>query len=160
MRVKITPHVGRKTVGSPDEVEAAIEKSLDANARATQAEYEKTVATWNDKPVFTITKTKYGRSIGTRDKIYKFVDGGTRPHIIKPKGPGYPLRFATGGSPKTKPQIVSSYNGKPGDQPRAAYLVHHPGTKARGFTKILTVRARERQHLYFRDALKLVFHGK
>jgi hypothetical protein len=49
----------------------------------------------------------------------KWITGGTRPHVITPKGPGYPLRF---------------FWAKLG-RVVYAYRVNHPGTKANPFVK-------------------------
>lgn len=143
MRIKITPILPKKVMASPDEVSAAIEAALDELAEETKTLYEKTVRTWNEPPTFTIRTTKYGRSIGTRSKIYSFVDAGTKPHKIRPRG-NYPLRFAAGGRPKTKPRVISSYAGAPGDSPRASYEVNHPGTEPRGFTGIIQERIQKK----------------
>ena len=53
--------------------------------------------------------------IGIPRPLGQWIQEGTRPHIITPKGAGYPLRFEVGG------RVVF------------AYLVHHPGTKPNRF---------------------------
>lgn len=70
------------------------------------------------------------------DQIYTWVSEGTRPHIIRPKGPGYPLRFQVGYKAKTIPgSLTPSGGGKFGAEVRA-FEVHHPGTKPRKFVQV------------------------
>lgn len=74
---------------------------------------------------------------GADKQIWTYVDKGTKPHVIKPKGPGYPLRFKTGYKPKTLPspaRTVFGGGGTTGPEVRAM-VVNHPGTDARNFTK-------------------------
>lgn len=160
MRIKITPIQPRNKMAEPEAISAAIERALDRNAAETLAEYQKTVATWETQVNFTIHKTKYGRSVGTRNKIFGYVDQGTRPHIIRPKQSGGVLRFATGGTPKTKPKILNSYKGRQGNQWRSAKQVQHPGTEARRFSAVITTHARQRQARYVNQELKKVLNGK
>lgn len=65
---------------------------------------------------------------------------GTRPHIIKPKGKGYPLRFKWGGPGSYKPKTVKGGRfrgpGKVVGGKQVAFMsVKHPGTKPRKFTE-------------------------
>lgn len=65
---------------------------------------------------------------------------GTRPHIIKPKGKGYPLRFKWGGKGSYKPKTVRGGRfrgpGKVVGGKQVAFMrVKHPGTKPRKFTE-------------------------
>lgn len=70
------------------------------------------------------------------DQIYTWVSEGTRPHTIRPKGPGYPLRFQVGYKAKTIPgSLTPSGGGKFGAEVRA-FEVHHPGTKPRKFMQV------------------------
>ena len=156
MRVHIKPVLPKRPLCDPNELEAAIEEALDHNAADCKAEYEKTVETWQDKPVFTINKTQYGRSVGTRHKVFGYVDRGTEPHMIKPKG-AYPLRFKVGGVPKTKQKTIASYQGRTGNEWRSAAQVRHPGTKARLFSAVIQTRAKQRQSAYLKQAIKKAF---
>lgn len=161
MRIKITPIQPRNKMAEPEAISAAIERALDRNAAETLAEYQKVVATWDTEVNFTIHKTKYGRSVGTRNKIFGYVDQGTRPHPIPkvPKRDGV-LRFQVGGTPKTKPKILNSYKGRQGNQWRSARQVQHPGTEARKFSAVITTHARQRQARYVNQELKKVLNGK
>lgn len=159
MRIRLKPILPRNKLVDADQAGEAIERALDRNAAETFAEYQKIVATWNTQVNFTIHKTKYGRSVGTRSKIFLYVDQGTRPHVIRPKK-GKVLKFATGGRPKTKPKIISSYKGAQGTDWHSAQQVQHPGTEARKFSAVITTRARSRQARYINQELKKVLRGK
>lgn len=104
------------------------------------ADFKKTTANWKNKPKFS-AKVLTGASAGgiqiqvaTDDAVYGYVDEGTKPHIIRAKT-RKGLRFKVGGSPKTEPDIVGTFPGKPGTDWKRKQTVRHPGTKARNFTK-------------------------
>ncbi len=59
--------------------------------------------------------------IGIPQPLGGWIVEGTRPHTIRPKGPGYPLRFFW----QRGPQGPGKYH---------FYSVRHPGTKANPFT--------------------------
>jgi endonuclease YncB( thermonuclease family) len=111
-------------------------------------DYKKTVATWKaDKPEFqSAISLKEGPTMivdagGTNEKgvkKWRWIDEGTRPHIIRPKRPGYPLRFKVGGSPKSRVRFIGSDTGKAGNKQVYAKQVRHPGTKAREWTEVIT----------------------
>ena len=105
-------------------------------ATAIKKDYARTVKSWAKKPEFEVQQSlKGGPSVlvGTDDVVYLFVDEGTRPHIIAPKGP-WPLRFQTGYKAKTSPGVLDSGSGGKFGPERRALVVHHPGTEARGFS--------------------------
>lgn len=119
---------------------------LQAEAEAIGLEgvkqFERVVADWDTKVRFTYERKVTAQYISVEIKpygksalIFTYVDQGTKPHIITPKG-DYPLRFQTGYSARTKP--VAQYgvgSGTSSGEWRASYEVHHPGTKARQFTQ-------------------------
>lgn len=144
MRAKLKPITTKRYSLSPATIAKAIEMALDVTAQESLADLQKTTRTWATPVKFTINKLKYGRSIGTSNVIYKYVDQGTSPHVIRPKRPGYPLRFKTGGRAKTKVATIASYKGAPGNTPIAAYQVMHPGTQARLFTQVINTRNKRR----------------
>lgn len=68
--------------------------------------------------------------------IYKYVDKGTKPHIIKPKIPGTYLKFRGGYSAMTQP--IAKYNvgsGMSFGSWVSKSQVNHPGNAAREFMK-------------------------
>jgi len=73
---------------------------------------------------------------------------GTKPHVIKPKGKGYPLRFNWGGPGSYKPKTVrgGKFRGPGkvvGGKPVRAMQVKHPGTKPRKFTERINKELRK-----------------
>jgi hypothetical protein len=100
----------------------AFEKASRAMEKDVKGAFDDRVKDWKKKPVFRgyVRLGSPGTliSVTTQDEIFKFVDEGTKPHIIKPKGPGYPLHWVN----KTGGDVF-------------AKLVHHPGYKGAKFTK-------------------------
>lgn len=121
----------------------AVEKELltfaDDFANEMLLDFELTTAFWEHQVKFEKLVEVRGGNIeilvGTDDEIYGYVNEGTRPHVIKPKAPGYPLSFMIGGKAKTTPKQIPSSKGVLGNIPVKAMVVHHPGTKAREFDK-------------------------
>ncbi len=105
-------------------------------------DFQKTTATWEHKVKFNAEVKAGGEASGvgvdvtTKDKVYRFVEGGTKKHLIKAKRKGI-LAFKTGGRAKTKPRVISSTAGRGGNKQAFAKVVHHPGTKAREFSKTI-----------------------
>lgn len=110
--------------------------------------HEMVVADWKSDVKFRSRVTIKPDSIkififpaGADKKIWTYVDKGTKPHIIKPKKPGYPLRFNWGGpgsyKPKTLPNPARTvYGGGKTTGPEFRTMkVKHPGSEARNFTK-------------------------
>jgi hypothetical protein len=136
--IKITPI---KTKAILPNLQRIVDEEFTREAKRVKQEYESTTRTWKHKPDFEITgsETTASLDVGTDDKIYGYVDKGTKPHIIKPKRPGYPLRFnATGFKAKTVPNRLNPRAGRPAQPPTvAAMAVKHPGNEARNFSKII-----------------------
>ena len=109
-----------------------------------RTDYEKTIKTWKHKPIFVIqwNKDRTSAIVGTDNQVYEWVDEGTKPHIIRPKG-NYPLRFNVPFKAKTRVMSINSYSGSNGTTLVAAREVRHPGTKARKFTPVI-LRAHKR----------------
>lgn len=106
-------------------------------------DYRETTRSWNHKPVFEVVinvNPNIEILVGTDDEIYGYVDEGTKPHIIKPKR-ARALSFQWGGKgsymAKTKPGVIGSQPGGPRGPMVSFKQVHHPGTKARGFSKAI-----------------------
>jgi len=110
-------------------------------AKDTLNDFKKTTATWRRKPRFaskvTVGNGEIRIAVGTDDAIYGYVDYGTKPHLIRAKTK-YGLRFlgrTKRPKPKTTPDVVSSEPGEPGEGWTRKDQVHHPGVKARSFSK-------------------------
>lgn len=123
---------------------AEIDKAAQDVGKKIFADFTKTTATWSKKPRFD-AEIHTGSAAGgvsidvtTKNEIYGYVDEGTRPHIIRPKHKRGILAFKTGGRAKTRPRVIGSTAGRQGNKQAFAKEVHHPGTKARQFTKTIS----------------------
>ena len=100
---------------------------------------------WDHKPGFGVQVINRGGALvsklmvlGKNAKIWQYVSGGTRPHIIRPRK-AKALAFPWGGpgsyKPKTTPRGKTATFGGPGTVSNAKMTyrqeVHHPGTEAR-----------------------------
>jgi len=115
----------------PDMVQDGINRTV----RDISADLARSTATWNHNVDFNVSITRSGRTmrtrIGTDDEIFGYVDRGTRPHIITPRRPGYPLRFMSGYKAKTIPGKIWSQPGGAFGNIVRAMVVHHPGFPGR-----------------------------
>src|SRR4030042_951153 len=115
---------------------AALEAKADEVSKDILLEFEITTATWEHQVKFereiSVGPNSIDVLVGTDDEIYGYVNGGTRAHVILPKG-DYPLKFQAGYSAKTTPGLISSKSGGPYGEVVFARGVIHPGTEARNF---------------------------
>lgn len=148
----------RRFLGDINALEDEMELALDEAADETLELYAKTVKTWRTKVNFTARKTKLGRSIWANNTIYKYVDKGTKPHVIRAKrAPN--LRFLSQGfKAKTTPGVIGSMAGAPADSGWVTKKsVNHPGTEARGFSEAIEKKMRKRYYTITRRRLKGLF---
>lgn len=111
--------------------------------RDIMKDFEKTTATWKNKPTFEIQISLSGGlqvEVYTEDEIYRYVDKGTEPHDIWPgfytgKSDKKVLAFSSTFSPKTIPGVIGSGPGSRGKVDTFRPYVEHPGTKARNFSE-------------------------
>ena len=131
---------------SIDQVRLELLNELRKQGTKVKADFEKTVATWKKKPKFQvlISLKQPGPTllVGTNDVIYKYVDEGTRSHIIMAgaytgKSNKRVLAFRSGYKAKTKPKTISSSSGGSFGPMVFTPSVRHPGTKAREFSKTI-----------------------
>lgn len=118
----------------------ALLNGLRAAAKAVEKDYKATVASWETEVEFeTIISLRGSRAeflVGTSNKIYEYVDKGTKPHVILPKKAKM-LRFQTGYNAKTTPGIIGSTTGGATGGIVYSKGVMHPGTKARRFSELI-----------------------
>ena len=123
-----------------------IAKALDSVVKPDLiAWFNKIVAAWKHRPSFKAKKSitpeemqVYVYPTGMNAKIWRYVSGGTRRHIIRPKR-AKALAFVWGGPGSYKPRTTTSggYKG-PGKATGKDVLfksVNHPGNKARNFER-------------------------
>jgi hypothetical protein len=128
----------RKLSVNPQAMARAITNTMNATARAIQTDFNVTTQTWDDKPTFAIASpTPYTRKIGTDDAIYSMLNEGTPEHDIAPR-PGGTLVFRTPFRPKSRVRYIGSNAGsKGGNVVFTRRPIHHPGTEARDFDKVI-----------------------
>lgn len=110
--------------------------------------HREVVKGWKLRPDFSLEVTVQPTRIqilvtprGRNKKIFRYVNEGTKAHIIQQKNKAY-LKFQTGHSPKTKP--IAKYNVGNGGRTGgwvSKKQVNHPGTKRRDFTKTFVEEA-------------------
>lgn len=112
-------------------------KILKAAGDDAQAILDGATSTWSNKPKFTIKVDRAAgtATVGTTHKIFRYVNDGTKPHIIRPRRKAA-LRFGSVFVAKTIPNSLTSGAGKRGGTPVFTTIVNHPGTKARNFTTV------------------------
>ena len=127
-------------------------------AREITADFQKTTATWEHKPVFEQVISLAGGGpqvlVGTDDEIYRYVDEGTKPHDIVPKHPGGILVFPGTFTSKTMPGVIGSRAGYKGGEIIKRPRVHHPGTEARRFTEVIKGKWESRFKSDMEDVMK------
>lgn len=118
---------------------AALQAAAKEVSHELVLDFRETTRSWKTKPKFEAivsVEPNVEILVGTDDEIYGYVNDGTEPHTIRPKG-NYPLRFQWGGKgsyrPKTKPRVIGSTPGGSFGPEVHLPVVHHPGTKAREF---------------------------
>jgi len=103
-------------------------------------DFDATSKTWKHQPVFGTTfaqtATSASVTVATKDEIYRYVNDGTKAHIIRPKGGGV-LSFQGGFTAKTSPGVIGSGAGGSSGAMVHTRVVHHPGTKARKFDEAI-----------------------
>jgi len=113
----------------------AVKNVLNGVALAVKADYGVTTRTWTNKPEFKIDKPNEDtRIVSTDSKIFKFVDEGTRPHIIRPRKGGRLSWMGTAYRAKTTPGVIGSKQGGNNNTIVYTKVVQHPGTEARKLT--------------------------
>lgn len=116
----------------------AVDNALNMAATDVQADFARTVNTWNHRPTFVIQKGAGERTIFTTDLIYKYVSEGTKPHPIVARNAKSLHFFAVGFAPKTRVRRIRASAGAVATQGEAfPVAVQHPGTQAREFAEVI-----------------------
>lgn len=119
----------------------AAKLGLEDAAKDAKKDFEKTSATWAHQPMFVIKEQPTGYLVGTEDDVWNMLDVGTRAHLIIARK-AKRLRFRAGFTPKTRPGFVGSQTGGANGDPVFASVVHHPGTTARAWSKLIAAKYR------------------
>jgi hypothetical protein len=123
----------------------ALLNGIRAVGRDVRKDYKRTTKTWEHQPEFEIIISLVGGPtvlVATDDEIYRYVDEGTKPHDIwagayTGKSNKKTLAFPGTFSAKTIPGVLDARSGSSGGDTVFTPYVRHPGTKARGFSKII-----------------------
>lgn len=128
-----------------DKVRLSLLNKLRSEGRRIVKEFEKTVATWDEKPSFKFLIGLSGSDasviIGPTGparlvEIYGYINNGTPPHEIQASGTGL-LHFQRNYVAKTSPGIIGSAPGGSSGEWASKEVVQHPGIVARNFTTII-----------------------
>ena len=123
-----------------DAMRLALLNGMRRIGRLMKKDFEKTVATWKNKPKFEILISLAGVGptvvVDTNSVIYAYVTKGTDEHIILPRR-AKALRFAGTFTAKTVPGVIDSRAGGSSGPDVFSRGVVHPGTEARNFDKLI-----------------------
>ena len=136
------------------EVQKALIDALIEEGQDMKSDYDDTISTWSgDKPTF---KPKVSTASGTASveiepsgnakgiQKWHWLDQGTSAHTIRPRRARM-LAWRTGFKPKTKPGQIKSGPGRKATGPYiTAGIVHHPGTKARNWSRAIVKKGNVR----------------
>lgn len=145
MGIKMTPIVPNKHYDAA-KISKAVNEAVAKSLKTGVGYFKKTTSTWKTDVTFAIDGPRGGTgAVGTDNDIYGYVTHGTRPHIIKPRNASV-LSWEGGVyRAKSTPGIIGSKRG--GNKPTGgvgqavfAKVVHHPGTKARGYEEAIAKR--------------------
>jgi hypothetical protein len=131
----------------------AAKKGMRDAAEAAQKDFEKTSATWRHQPNWIVKEQADGFLVGTDDDIWNMLDKGTKKHVIRAKRARF-LRFGRGFSPKTRPGFVGSTAGTKATGAVFKREVNHPGTTARGWSKLIAAKYKVQLQRYIATRIK------
>jgi len=122
-------------------------------AEEVQKDIEATTKTWQHQPAVTIKERTDGYAITVDDDVWNMLDKGTRAHrIIARKAKR--LRFMGGYRAKTRPGYIGSQSGGSTGGPVFRSAVNHPGTVARGWSKLIGAKYRARLASFISKRIK------
>lgn len=151
MKVSVTITRPSKLIDAKAAIKAA-EAQLDASAKEAQDLLTKPTGSWKHKPKMRVAKGRYWRAAGSDDKIYRFVNDGTKAHVIRAKR-GKTLAFGPS-KPKTRPGSLTPRAGGRAKQVKTfAKQVNHPGTKARKFDEAAAKKLQRGLKKQMQDAI-------
>jgi hypothetical protein len=141
-----------------------LEKEFEKYAPFIVKDLDRIVRPWKgEKPEFKpISMVKGGafilqiRVVGSEEgrNKFKWLNEGTRPHKIKPKG-NYPLRFRTGYGAGSKPKSTFTFGATAASGPEVfAREVNHPGFPAREWTNLTAEKHQRTYEIWMERAMK------
>jgi hypothetical protein len=153
--IKVTPLHPKRKITAREAKRAIVSGYRRAAADAVKA-FRSATASWKHKPTIEIIYDRDGiPSVIVHGDVFYFVDVGTDPHTIAPKG-GF-LRFQAGFTAKTTPgSLASGPGGSFGPYVFTRKPIEHPGTKPRGFSEAAKRRADDDLGKFVGDELRKV----
>jgi hypothetical protein len=131
----------------------AAKLGMEDAAQAAVLDFESTFATWNHQPDVTVKERSDGYSIEVKDDVWNMLDHGTRAHLIVARK-AKRLRFGVGFKAKTRPGFIGSTGGSAGAGAVFRSSVMHPGTKARGWSKLIGAKYRAKLQTYISTRIR------
>ena len=122
-------------------------------SEAAKADIEATFATWNHKPTVIIKERVDGYSLTVDDAVWNMLDHGTRAHRIVARK-AKRLRFFGGYRAKTRPGFIGSQAGGASGGVVFRQSVMHPGTTARGWSKLIGAKYRSRLQTFISKRIR------
>ena len=122
-------------------LERELHTALKQAGQAIKSDFELTTRSFRERPAFKVWgPTLQGSimmvSVSTDSGKYRYLDEGTKPHVIRPRRAKM-LYFQWGGKgsyrSKTKAGVMTSFSGGPSGPMVLRKMVHHPGIEARYF---------------------------
>lgn len=138
--LKLKAIIPKLNIFNPARMTKAVRAGLDDAAKEAKADFESTTATWSHQPTFVMDQGTFSVKITTDDDVWNMLEQGTRPHIIVAHGRA--LRFSSGYRAKTRPGFIGSTSGGTSGATVFRRVVHHPGTKARGWSALIAKKWR------------------
>jgi hypothetical protein len=141
----------------------ALMAALKEVGKVIKKDFEDTTKYWKHKPKFEILADLSGPGpfvyVATDDEIYRYVNEGTKPHEIwagayTGKSNKRALAFPSVFTPKTKPGSLTSGRGRRGRVDTFVPMVHHPGTEAREFDKLIEEKRAKWYKRQMEDAMR------
>lgn len=114
-------------------------RSQEQTTKRAKSDFERTTRSFEHEVTFSDEEdSDGGRTVGTDDRIYGYLDDGTKPHEIRPRRKKA-LAFRGGGyRAKTSPGVLGSGSGgASGPVIVRRKPVQHPGTAPRNFAETI-----------------------
>ena len=148
--IRLDPIFPRKGLFDFAKFDREFAGALNHTSNIIRDDFKATVRSWRTNVKFAkVGPRRLGGNLAvdvfTENKIYFYVEAGTKAHIIRPRSARV-LRFQTGYTAKTRPGVIGSRGGGPRGPFVTARSVRHPGTQPRNFSKVIAKR-RQRNHV-------------
>lgn len=137
MRAEVKIKLPKQPIFDAAKAERQLSRALDLSLKEVERNYDATVSTWRQKPMFKRNENHSGNNwsgeVGTNDKIYGYIEEGVKGRIIRARR-GHMLRFYPSW-PKTIPRWLGSGPGGTYGKPIFRRMVRWPGIRARHFSE-------------------------